>query len=39
MRFSNIFVILEDNLFEMGQLIHGQLNLMTAEADLYRIVF
>jgi hypothetical protein len=37
MTFSNIFVILVDNLFEMSQFIDGQLNLMTAEADLYRI--
>jgi hypothetical protein len=39
MGFSNISVILVDNLFEMGQFIDGQLNLMTSEVDLYRIVF
>jgi hypothetical protein len=37
LRFSNISVILVDNLFEIGQFIEGQLNLITAEADLYRI--
>ncbi len=37
MRFSNISVIVVDNVFEMGQFIDGQLNLMTAEADLYQI--
>ncbi len=37
MRFSNISVILEDNLFEMGQFIDGQSNLINVEADLYRI--
>jgi hypothetical protein len=37
MRFSNISVILVDNVFEMGQFIDGQLNFMPAEADLYRI--
>jgi hypothetical protein len=37
LRFSNISVILVDNLFEMGQFIDGQSNLMTAEADLYQI--
>ncbi len=37
MRFSNTSVILVDNVFEMDQFIDGQLNFMTAEADLYRI--
>ncbi len=37
MRFSNISVILVDNLFERCQSIDGQSNLMTAEVDLYQI--
>ncbi len=37
MRFSIISAILADNLFEMCQFIAGESNLITAEADLYRI--
>jgi hypothetical protein len=35
MRFSNISLILVDNLFVMDQFIDGQLNVMTPEVDLY----
>ncbi len=35
MRFSNNSVILVDNIVGMGKFIDGQLNLMTAKADLY----
>ncbi len=37
MRFSNISLILVDNLFVMDQFIDGQLNVMTPEVDLYWI--